>query len=114
MPTLSAIGNHVVEWRTAAGLLQARDTGVTGVISEYDDDLLVKHDRGGQLVIKHEITAVTDDDDHFAFRPGHLDPHPASDFIAHARITVFHVITARRTGTPELVEFGRQGAGGTH
>ena len=109
-----AVVQHVVEMRAAAGQLQALDTAVAAVVQHHDDELFAQHHRGGDFRVHHEVGTVAHHHDDLLLRPGHLHAQAAGYLVAHARVTVFHVVVAGCAGTPELVQLGRQRASGAY
>ncbi|MNT09417.1 hypothetical protein D3C72_1441980 [compost metagenome] len=105
-----AVGQHIVERRVAAGLLQAVDATIAPVVEHDDDEFFVQHDGRGDFRIHHQIAAVAHHDDDFRFRFRHLDAEATGDLVTHARVAVLHVVAARRACPPQLVQLGRQGA----
>ena len=94
------------------GHLQVVDAAEAAVVEDQDvglDPLL--HD-GSQFAVQHLEARV---DDHRIFlhiRLGHLNAHGCTDFIAHAGVTVLHMVTAALVGFPHALQIARKGAAG--
>src|SRR5205823_8182666 len=95
---------EIVEAFAAACLLQPVDASETAVVGHDDGELCSEHHGGRDFGIEHQVAAVAHHDHDFAFGPRHLDADTPRDLVAHARVTVFDVISAGPRRTPELVQ----------
>ena len=109
-----AVAQHVVEWRTAAGLLQALDATEPAVVQHHDDEFHAQHDRSGDFRVHHQVGAVAHHHDHLLLRACHLHAQATGNLVSHTGVAILHVVVARRSRTPELVQLGRQRTGGAN
>ena len=84
------------------------------VVDEHDHERDPLGDRGHQLAGEHQVGAVADEHEHLALGRGELDPDPAGDLVAHARVAVLDVVALAVgvAGAPQLVEVAGGRAGG--
>ena len=94
-------------------MLQPVDAAVAAVVGQHDGEGHPPHHRRGELRVRHHVGAVADEADHLLRGRGELDAHGAGDLVAHAGVTVLHVVAALGR-LPEHLQRARHGAGGAH
>ena len=96
----------------AAGAAEAADTGKTLVVKNDDVQFYILLQRRNDLLGHHEIGAVAHQNIDVASRIGHLDSKAAGDFVAHAGVTVLHVVILGIAGAPKFVQIAGKAARG--
>src|ERR1700693_6545889 len=100
----------VAEVRYADATLQPEDALIAMVVDQDDRQSNSLAHGGDNFGIHHQVGAISHHDYHFAIGFCQLDSKPSSDLIAHARKTIFHVISFRILGTPETQKLARHPA----
>src|SRR5688572_17249288 len=92
--------------------LQAVDAAEAAVVAEHDEQRMTACNRGRDLGIHHEVTAVPDQDRDYAVGVRHLYAESARNLVPHAGVTVLEVIAARLGTAPQLVQLAGEPARG--
>src|SRR5688572_24164333 len=92
--------------------LQAVDAAEAAVVAEHDEQRMTARNRGRNLGIHHEVTAIPDQDGDRAAGFGHLYAEAAGNLVPHAGVTVLEVIAARLGAAPQLVQLAGEPARG--
>ena len=93
---------------------QRADRRVAVVLYQHDHQLDTLRDRGHELARQHQVRAVADHHEHLALGRRELDPDPAGDLVAHARVAILDVVALRVARAPQLVQVARHRSGGAH